>query len=551
MGHDDRQLWYPAIDFDHFFRRECNMNTEDKAKHILIIDDDAVDARLLARFLEGLDLDEICWTHAASEPEAIEYLSSKQIDLVFLDYYLGEVTGIDILKSIRRIGFLGPVIIQTNHRDEYVAKDLIRAGADDFIVKQDMTPDFIRRTITNATAQYARRKAEFEHQLMFVELQAAKSLLEERNRNLQSLYQTAHQFVDNVSHEFRTPLTVIKEFASIIRDGLAGEVTDEQAEYLEIIDNRVDNLSIMVDDMLDISKLEAGLLGVGRVDLCVDDIFEELHATLDRKARSAKINVVYEVADPLPQIFGDPEKIGRILINLVVNAIKFSDEGGIVTVKVEDISDEHCVRFSVTDRGPGISEERVKSLFQRFNQVGGGLQASAKGFGLGLNIAKELVHLNFGDISVQSVVGVGSTFSFTIPHSDRPSLIRRYLRKQIEQRNGPVKVTLAHIMFESALSVDLLECVERMMQQNSRSNDLIIRVGECSWVLVSLSTVEQPDSVFKRIERALSEFRDDPQEQDIPDWTLNVKGSWLATGPMSPVVDEFLKLAIVKEMCHA
>jgi signal transduction histidine kinase len=533
------------------FHAEIGHHMELEFQNILIIDDDQVDVLILTRCMESVNMFRAEWTHVRTENEALEVLSSHHIDLVFLDYYLGNETGTELLKSIRKSGFLGPVIILTNNRDEYIAKDMIRAGADDYVVKQDMNPDLLYRSITIATSQFARRKAEFEHELMFVELQAAKSLLEVKNKNLQSLYQMAHQFVDNVSHEFRTPLTVIKEFASIIHDGLAGQVTNEQSEYLEIIDNRVDDLSIMVDDMLDISKLEAGLLSVARVNLTVDAVLEQIESTLAQKARSAKIDLEFQIPDDLPEVFGDLEKIGRILINLVVNAVKFSDEGGQVTVSAKDDPAQHCIRFSVTDNGPGISEDRQKLLFERFKQFGGGLHGNVKGFGLGLNIAKELVHLNLGEISVESTAGRGSTFSFTIPYSERRSLIRRYVRKLTEYHHGPVHLALAEIRFDGVLAKDSASGVERLIHQNSRSNDLCLRIDDQLWVVVGNMDAEQSESFRDRVNQSLSEFRRDPVESKISDWTMRILGNWPTTSESSPSVDALLDMVALEEETHA
>ena len=237
---------------------------------VVIIDDDPGDAELLRRQLDEIPTLNMDFVHYKDTSEALLELTQRDAYVIFLDYQLGKVTGSDVLGWIRGSGDLRPIIVLTGQGDESIAAELMRSGADDYLVKDDITPTGLRRAIANARAQFLRRRGEEHRRTLLDELEATKVSLEKKNRRLSELYKTAHEFVDNVSHEFRTPLTVIKEFASIVRDGLAGDVTDEQREYLDIVNNRVDDLSIMVDDMLDISKLEAGILGVCR-RLCRGD----------------------------------------------------------------------------------------------------------------------------------------------------------------------------------------------------------------------------------------------------------------------------------------
>ena len=223
----------------------------EKPLTILAIEDDAGDAEIIRRHLEQIPDFHFHYLHRTDSESGRTALSQQQVGVVLLDYRLGAETGLEALTSFRSDGYLGPVIIVTGQGDEYVSANLIRSGADDYVAKKDLAPDILQRAIHNAMAQQSRREVETHNQRLLAELQTTKRALEEKNRRLAELYETAHQFVDNVSHEFRTPLTVIKEFTAIIRDGLAGEISDEQREYLEIVLNRVDDLSTMVDDVLD------------------------------------------------------------------------------------------------------------------------------------------------------------------------------------------------------------------------------------------------------------------------------------------------------------
>ena len=179
---------------------------------ILAVDDDHEDAELLRRNLAqipGIDLD---FVHVPTVAEAEAALSRVGVDLAFVDYRLGTGTGLDLLRSIRASGDLRPVICLTGQGDAHVATDILHAGADDYLIKSEVTPETLRRSIENTTARYHQRRLEDQNKHLLKELQAKNEMLEKNGRHLAEIYETAHEFVDNVSHEFRTPLTVIKEF---------------------------------------------------------------------------------------------------------------------------------------------------------------------------------------------------------------------------------------------------------------------------------------------------------------------------------------------------
>jgi signal transduction histidine kinase len=169
--------------------------------------------------------------------------------------------------------------------------------------------------------------------------------LETKYQRLARLYRTAHQFVDNVSHEFRTPLTVIKEYVSLIREGIVGPVSDEQSKMLHVVEDRADDLNTMVDDMLDVSKLESGLLGVYRQECDIAQVLRHVRPALERKAVVKGVELQWDIEPGLPSIYCDPEKAGRVLINLSINAIKFCGQPGHVRIS--------CARSRLFGRGRG------------------------------------------------------------------------------------------------------------------------------------------------------------------------------------------------------
>ena len=216
----------------------------------------------------------------------------------------------------------------------------------------------------------------------------------------------------------------------------------------------------MVDDMLDVSALEAGLLVVYRKDCQVADIMAHVRPALERKSAVKGVRLEFDVDPLLPVVFCDPEKAGRVLINLATNAIKFSGRPGIVRLSCRPERDGAGVSLSVSDNGNGISPENQEAIFRRFKQLSESIRSSTKGFGLGLNIAKELVELNLGQISVESQVGRGSTFSFTLPPANPADVLQRYLTRIKHLRNGWSQVSLIQADIETTTSATLADDVD-------------------------------------------------------------------------------------------
>lgn len=492
---------------------------------ILMIDDCAGDAELLRRALEHIDEYDVDFLHAFDFDEAAELLLEHEIDVVFLDYQLGADTGIGVLERLRQRRLEVPVIALTGLGDAYVARDLMRHGADDFLVKGDMNPEALRGAIERATGRFHRRRLEALTVELSESVQRKNEELQEKNDRLAELYHTAHMFVDDVSHEFRTPLTVIREFTSILNDGLAGEVSPEQHEYLETVLDRVDDLAMMIDDMLDVSKLDVGLVGIRRRACSIAGILDHVGPVLLRKAASNRIAMTLPDDDALPEVFCDPDKIGRVIINLVVNAIKFSPEGSRVSLSTESKPDEGLVRMHVTDSGPGIPPEKVAEVFERFQQVEGGVRSSAKGFGLGLNIVRGLVHQNFGDIDVASRVGKGSTFSFTVPTADPERLIERYLDRISALREKPAHVAAIHATIAESEPPDIRDEVKHFLLDQTHCDDLLLPSGAREWVIFTPSDDDET-GLAASLGHAKSAANRNRVGSQLPDIQYDELGRW-------------------------
>jgi signal transduction histidine kinase len=255
-----------------------------------------------------------------------------------------------------------------------------------------------------------------ENVRLFQEIQEKSRQLETANERLKELDRLKSDFVSNVSHELRTPLTAIKGAVDLLLREVPGPLNENQTHYLSRVRSNTQHLAGLINDLLDLSKIEEGKiqLDAGRVSL--GGLVHEVMETV--KPMAAEKPVVLEVDGPAPSVlvWADRDKVTQVLMNLIGNAIKFTPPQGRVTVSASRDGTEWA-QVSINDNGPGISAEECQKIFQKFYQVseGGGLKP--KGTGLGLAISKALVELHGGKIWVESEEGRGSTFSFTLPVS--------------------------------------------------------------------------------------------------------------------------------------
>ena len=320
---------------------------------------------------------------------------------------------------------------------------------------------------------------------MTLNLNEANSLLKSKNERLARMFKMSQQFVDNVSHEFRTPLTVIREFASIVRDGIDGPVTSNQSTRLSTLINRTDDLARMVDDLLDTSRLESGLLKAYREEHGLSDIVEQVAKMLVPRADAKQISILIKEIPAETKVFCDEEKLRRTLINLLVNAIKFTPQNGCIEISAE-MAGEDRIKVTVADNGPGIAAEQLQRIFERFQQVEAHHRmASCRGFGLGLSIARSLASLNLGSLEVASVEGEGSQFSVLVPVARFDSILRCYFdqRESNVVEGGSISlVEVSAEAFDAENEQNVIETLDDFLKLSIKSFDLVLQIREKSLV---------------------------------------------------------------------
>ncbi|RMF28333.1 MAG: GAF domain-containing protein [Chloroflexi bacterium] len=228
------------------------------------------------------------------------------------------------------------------------------------------------------------------------------------------------EFVSTVSHELRLPMTSIKGYTDLLILETAGPLTDQQREFLKIIKSNADRLSLLVNDLLDISRMETGRLKLDIGPFAIGGIIAQIVNAFQERAEAKQISLSAQVPADLPLARGDPRRIEQVLTNLVGNAINYTPEGGSVTIQVRSVGD--YLQVDVADTGIGIPPEEQEKIWERFYRVDHPLVTRQIGTGLGLPIVKSLVEMHGGEVWLESAVGEGSTFSFTLPiWLDEPS----------------------------------------------------------------------------------------------------------------------------------
>ncbi len=266
-----------------------------------------------------------------------------------------------------------------------------------------------------------------ELQTLRLEADALRAELEETNQGVLALYaeldQQAEQlrevselksrFLSYMSHEFRTPLGSILSMTRLLEDGMDGPLTDEQRRQVRFISASTSELREMVDDLLDLAKIEAGRITISPAWFDLMDLFSALRGMFRPLVEGNQVDLLFDDPPALPMLYTDDKKLAQILRNYISNAMKFTPNGQVVvSARLEG---EHSVRFSVRDTGIGIPAELQSTLFEDFVQVDTPLQKRLRGTGLGLSLCKRFAELLGGHVGVDSVVGEGSDFYVILP----------------------------------------------------------------------------------------------------------------------------------------
>jgi len=389
---------------------------------VLLIEDNPGDARLIREMLaeaRTTRFDVHCHDQLSI---GLEHLSMTDTDVVLLDLTLPDSQGLDTLTKVQSGSVQVPVVVLTGLDDETVAIKAVQEGAQDYLVKGQLDSNLLTHSICYAIERYR----------LMVELEQTR----------QQQLRVKDRFLSQVSHELRTPLAAIHQFVTILLDGLAGSLASEQREYLDIALRNTNQLRTMVADLLEVTRAQTDRLNVNPQCVSLTELIKETLETVQVTSGTV-VFLSDDVSGDLPPVYADPGRVRQILVNLVNNAIQFTTENGTITVRAQVHSenpDYLCV--SVADTGCGINPEEQEQIFDYLYQGENNAEASRRGLGLGLNICKELVTRQGGRIWVDSEIGCGSTFSFTLPVFSLRRLLAPILRERDLQAGSMALITV-------------------------------------------------------------------------------------------------------------
>ena len=364
---------------------------------ILVIDDNPADAGLLRRLVEKIAEFDVDFIHCLNEAEGKEALRKKDVACLFLDYQLGEMSGLDVLSSIRDLGYDFPVIMLTGAGNESVAVEAMKRGANDYMAKDAfaqrvMTPKGLYRSISNAI-----EKSSLERQLR------------ESRRELQ-------EFASVVAHDLKTPLCAVKNNVEVVRDLYQDKLDDNAVLFLQKAIETLDRQFVMIDGLLEYSRIGRSAKELGPVDLKA--VAESVAGNLDSVVQQSQGRII--VGD-MSTVQGDAIALNQLFQNLVANAFKFHGEESPV-VRLEARLEQDRWRISVSDNGIGIDPNHHKDIFAPFRRLHSRKQY--EGFGIGLATCKRIVDQHDGRIWVESEPGKGTSFHFTLRGLAENSSIR-------------------------------------------------------------------------------------------------------------------------------
>ncbi len=330
-------------------------------------------------------------------------------EAIITDIRLPDIGGMEILELAKEINPDATVIMITGYASVETAVDAVNQGAYAYFVKP-VNPDEIKTAIANALRQ---QRLSQENKRLVESLQRSNKLLYEANEELKRATQAKSEFLAHMSHELRTPLNVIIGFSELMLDEVPGKTNDEQKQCLNDILSSGKHLLNLINDILDLSKVESGKMELKVRDFAISDLIESVRTIAVTEFAQRKQSLEVKVEEGLPPVRADKAKVRQVLINLLGNATKFTPDGGRIRVEAE--RENNWCRVSVIDNGIGIKKENHEKLFQPFVQLDNPVGGEKGGSGLGLTIARQLVEKHGGRIWMESEYGEGSRFCFTLP----------------------------------------------------------------------------------------------------------------------------------------
>jgi signal transduction histidine kinase len=376
--------------------------------NFLILEDDAAGFELLESELRRFGFTGN-YERVATEIEFLKRLHTKP-DLIIANYVLNGFDALRALELLQQSGLIVPFIVVTDSVDEEIIVECIKRGASDYLRKDRLSRlgPVVKRALEEVEVRRQKRASEQALRQKNVEL-------EDQCRRVQEASRMKSTFLSNMSHELRTPLTAIIGFTELLVDGKVGNLEISQYDLLQDILGNAKHLLGLINDVLDLAKVESGTMLIRPERISISEIVGETITGLRLFASERKISLKTDIRIPETDVFLDPHRLKQVLLNYLSNALKFTPAGGTVTVRASP-EGRSFFRLEVEDTGNGIASQDIGRLFQDFQQLDDRL-GIYQGTGLGLAVTKRLVEAQGGNVGVASVRGKGSTFFAVLPYA--------------------------------------------------------------------------------------------------------------------------------------
>jgi signal transduction histidine kinase len=383
--------------------KEVNMPRQ---TNILVIDDDVARLKTLSAGLQDMGHRV---TTAITGQEAVALFRKQPFNIVLAGIKLPDVSGREILETTKELNPEVAVIMITDRANLEAAVNAVAEGAYAYILKPEVMYE-LKTLINNALRE---QELLIRNRKLVDSLQHSNSSLEETNRALEQASRAKSDFLAKMSHELRTPLNVIIGFAELMLDRVPGEVNEEQRQCLDDILTSGRHLLGLINEVLDLSKVEAGKVELRLKNIALSEVVESVTSAMTAVLSQRRQNLDVDLDEGLPLVQADEARLRQVFFNLLSNASKFTLDGG--ELKIEASRRGNWCQVSVSDNGIGIKKEDFKPIFEPFYQADNSIARERKGTGLGLTLVKEIVEMHGGQIWVESEYGKGSSFIFTLP----------------------------------------------------------------------------------------------------------------------------------------
>lgn len=470
-----------------------------------MLEDSSIDAELIERSLRKNNISFVS-KRVEKREEFIKELKDFGPDIILSDFRLPAFDGLEALGIVKNEFPDIPFILVTGALGEELAVEVLKSGADDYVLKDNLSrlPYAIMRALQEAQGKLELKRAEEQLKQYTAELERA-------NKELKRLDEVKSEFVSIASHELRTPLASIKNAVQLILRGKTGNINENQARFLQMAERNIDRLTNLLNDLLDLSRIESGRVLMNFEEISLRGAIEFSLSSLKASVDAKSIRLEMDVPEGIPNVYGDREKLEQILTNLIGNSLKFTPEGGLVSVSARTFN-EKMVAISVKDSGVGIPEDQLDKVFEKFHQVECSLTRTVQGTGLGLAITKGLVEASHGNIWVESELGKGSTFTFTLPISEgekRDLQFRSVLDREFQratENHTPLTLFLIEV-FEK--DQDIKDKILKQLDELSRkcfcrSVDIILK-REKEKILAAICDTDSKGAqiIYKRFEEEI------------------------------------------------